>query len=319
MSADDALFEVPGPHEAESAGRGAHSSRGDDVERVAGWFTDHPDLEERFSAVFRQSLDEVMDGQRTGRYDVNVLEKTEKTYLGTKVEIVCRAAFGLARGEKMDYRVSGVDVDAKFSLDGKWMIPREATGHLCLLMAANDRDSVFTVGLVRIREEILTQGGNQDHKRNISAAGRGAITWLFKQGKLRKNLLLGLDDATRNALENVSAGQNRVDQLFRQVHGRIIDRNAVVTAAKQLDAPKRVRDARHRLASEGVIILGHQSESPRIARALKLPVPEKGTWVAARVVPAPGVTDRPQVSIGDESYVVAEPGEPRHPAPSIRY
>jgi hypothetical protein len=319
MSADDALFDGPGPDEAGGAGWGVAPSRGDDVERVAGWFTGHPDLEERFSAVFRQSLDEVMDGQRTGRYDVNVLEKTEKTYLGTKVEIVCRAAFGLARGEKMDYRVSGVDVDAKFSLDGKWMIPREATGHLCLLMAANDRESVFTVGLVRIREEILTQGGNRDNKRNISAAGRGAIKWLFKHGKLRKNLLLGLDDATRNALENVSAGQNRVDQLFRQVHGRIIDRNAVVTAAKQLDAPKRVRDARHRLASEGVIIMGHQSESPRIAKALKLPVPEKGTWVAARVVPAPRATDRPQVLIGNANYVVAEPGEPRHPAPSIRY
>lgn len=319
MSADDALFGVPGPHGVEGARWESAPSRGDDVKRVAGWFTDHLDLEERFSAVFRQSLDEVMDGQRTGRYDVNALEKTEKTYLGTKVEIVCRAAFGLARGEKMDYQVSGVDVDAKFSLDGKWMIPREATGHLCLLMAANDRESVFTVGLVSIREEILTKGGNQDQKRNISAAGRGAITWLFKQGKLRKNLLLGLDDATRNALENVSAGQNRVDQLFRQVHGRIIDRNTVVTAAKQLDAPKRVRDARHRLAPEGVIILGHQSQSPLIAKALKLPVPEKGTWVATRVVPAPGVTDRPQALIGDASFVVAELGEPGHPAPMIRY
>ncbi|MGW1490732.1 NaeI family type II restriction endonuclease [Streptomyces sp. NPDC002402] len=319
MPTDDALFDAPDSYEAGGAVWGSAPSSGGDVERVARWFTDHPDLEDRFSTVFRQSFDEVMDGQRTGRYDVNVLEKTEKTYLGTKVEIVCRAAFGLARGERMDYRVCGVDVDAKFSLDGKWMIPREAMGHLCLLMAANDRESVFTVGLVRIREDILTQGGNQDHKRNISAAGRSAIKWLFKKGKLRRNLLLGLDDATRNALENVSAGQNRVDQLFRQVHERVIDRNAVVTAAKQLDAPKRVRDARHRLAPEGVIILGHQNESPRIAKALKLPVPEKGTWVAARVVPAPMATDRPQVLIGDASYVIAEPGEPRRPAPSIRY
>jgi hypothetical protein len=102
--------------------------------------------------------------------------------------------------------VCGFDVDAKFSLDGKWMIPREAMGHLCLLMAANDQKSVFTVGLLRIREEILTQGGNQDQKRSISAAGRAAIKWLFNPGQLRNNLLLGLDDATRNALANVSAG-----------------------------------------------------------------------------------------------------------------
>ncbi|MFF4753118.1 NaeI family type II restriction endonuclease [Streptomyces sp. NPDC002514] len=297
-----------------------HHVQDGDVDGVARWFGGHTDLEGRFSSVFRQALDEVLDGQRTGRYDVDMLEKTEKTYLGTKVEIVCRAAFDLPLGDVMDYRVCGREVDAKFSLEGKWMIPREAMGHLCLLMAANDRESTFKVGLVRISEDILTRGGNQDGKRSISLLGRRRVKWLIRQGKLKSNLLLGLDQTIRTALEQAPVGQNRVDQLFRCVHGRIVDRNAVVTVAKQLDAPKRVRDARQRLASEGVIILGHQKESPRVAKALGLPIPDKGTWVATRLVPAPSPGDsRSQVWIGATPYVVARPDDERHPAPTIDY
>lgn len=316
-TADDVLFTDTTPAGSDN---GVCGSDDPDVVRVAKWFTDRSDrseLESRFSSVFRQSLDEVMDGQRTGRFDVNTLEKTEKTYLGTKVEIVCRAEFGFPRGVNMDYSVDGTDVDAKFSLDRKWMIPREAMGHICLLMAANDGASTFGIGLVKIRDDILTKGGNQDGKRSISRSGRRAIKWIFEQGNLRKNLLLGLEPRTRDLVMAAPPGQRRVDQLFRHVHGCVVDRNAVVTSAKQLDAPKRVRDARQRLAPEGVIILGHQKESPRIARALCLPIPEKGTWVATRVVPAPPVTNRRHVLIGDARYVVAEPGEERHPAPDI--
>jgi len=317
---DNTLFDVPAQLAAAVGEEGSRTDDDSGLECVARWFSGQADLEGRFSSVFRQSLDEVLDGQRTGRYDVDKLEKTEKTYLGTKVEIVCRAAFDLELGQHMDYRVCGHEVDAKFSLGGSWMIPREAMGHLCLLMTANDRMSTFRVGLVRISEDILTRGGNQDGKRSISLSGRSRIKWLFEKGRLRSNLLLSLDAETRAALERVPVGQNRVDQLFRHVHGRIVDRNAVVTVAKQLDAPKRVRDSRQRLAREGVIILGHQKESPRVARALGLPLPEKGTWIATRLVPAPVTSGgRPRVLIKDAWYTVAGPEESPHPAPVIDY
>ncbi|MFI0238983.1 NaeI family type II restriction endonuclease [Streptomyces sp. NPDC016845] len=316
---NDVLFDV---HEPAHDGHALSSIEDSDVARVAQWFMarwNRADLEARFSRIFRQSFDEVLDGQRTGRYDVKDLEKTEKTYLGTKVEIICRSDFGLPRGERMDYRIDGVEADAKFSLDGRWMIPREATGHVCLLMAANDANSTFSVGLVKIRPEILTASGNQDGKKNISKAGRRSISWLYEGGRLSQNLLLQLEPEVRRSVMAVPPGQNRVDQLFRRVQGSIVDRNAVVTVAKQLDAPKRVRDARSRLADEGVVILGAQNESPRIAEALDLPVPEKGTWVAVRLVPAPAVTDRRTVVVGGECYATAEPGEKNHPAPEIRY
>ena len=61
------------------------------------------------------------------------------TYIGTKVEIVIQAEFGLQRGNRMDYLVDGQDVDAKWSIkSGGWMIPTEAVRELCLCMTADD-------------------------------------------------------------------------------------------------------------------------------------------------------------------------------------
>ncbi|MBT2449367.1 restriction endonuclease [Streptomyces sp. ISL-43] len=307
MPADEMLFDDLGAPDGEDA----------ELDRVAAWFTRQPSLEGRFSAVLRQSIDEVLDGQRTARYDIRQLAKTEKTYLGTKVEIVCQSEFGLPRGLEMDYSVSGVDVDAKFSLTGQWMIPKEAIGHICLLLSADDQNSSYVAGLVRIGERILTKGGNRDGKRSISKPGRSAIRWLFENGSMRENLLLKLGHGVRAGIMAEPAGQRRVDELFRRVQGRIIDRNAVVTVAKQLDSAKRVRDARKRLQPEGVIILGAQGKDPQIARSLGLTVPEKGTWLAVRLTRAEPSDSRLQVDIGGIHYAVAEAGQPYWPAPLI--
>ena len=47
-----------------------------------------PDVVATFGHAIRQSIDEVLDGPRTGRWGFEQLEKTEKTYVGTKLEIV---------------------------------------------------------------------------------------------------------------------------------------------------------------------------------------------------------------------------------------
>ena len=47
-------------------------------------------FEEKLRSFFRSAIDEVIDTARTGRYFLSDLEKTEKTYLGTKFEILLR-------------------------------------------------------------------------------------------------------------------------------------------------------------------------------------------------------------------------------------
>ena len=66
--------------------------------------------------LFRQAVDEVIDAPRTNRFTIGELEKTEKTYLGTKVEILLRDFLKLPKGKILDLSVDGVEVDIKESV-----------------------------------------------------------------------------------------------------------------------------------------------------------------------------------------------------------
>lgn len=315
---------LPGLFDIEQVG-GPVAAADDGLTTVASWLQGQPGMQARFASALRQSIDEVLDGQRTGRFDIATLEKTEKTYLGTKVEIVVRAEFGLGRGTVMDYRIAGHEVDAKFTIGSTWTIPREAMGHLCLVMAADDRRSTFRVGLLKITEQILNPGANQDGKRSVSVAGRGEIRWLADNLPLPENVLLQMRPVDRDAIFHASdghrsggnGGQLRINELLRRVQGRVIDRTTAITVASQLDGPKRVRDARHHLRPEGIVVLGHQQDHPDIARALGPVVPAKGSWVAVRLVRPPIGDLRPVAVISGRSYVVARPDEPPEPAPEL--
>ncbi|MET9533878.1 NaeI family type II restriction endonuclease [Streptomyces sp. NPDC006649] len=295
------------------------------LDAVFNWFSSQNNLQERFGYVLRQSIDEVLDGQRTGRFDIKFLEKTEKTYLGTKVEIITRAEFNLSRGTSMDYSVAGNDVDAKFTILKNWTIPHEADGHICLLMRANDYESKFQVGLLRIRNEFLNVGRNRDGKRTPSAVGRSAIRWIIPDGKLPENILMSLPESDRNAIFHASdgyrgggnGGQLRTDELFRRARNKLIDRNTVLTVASQDDGPKRVRDARNRLRGEGIMILGAQDQHPHIARALGLTAPHKGSWMAVRVTNlGPNAGTRRTAEVMGNRYGLWTEGDPHTPAPA---
>ncbi|WP_424183722.1 NaeI family type II restriction endonuclease [Actinokineospora sp. G85] len=285
---------------------------------VVSWFQDQTDMEGRFGTALRRSLDEVIDGQRTGRYDVRTLEKTEKTYLGTKIEIVIRSEFDLMRGTRLDYRIADHEVDCKFSLTGGWTIPQEAVGQLCLLTTARDHQGTFDIGIIRAVPEVLNVGANQDKKRTIKSTARRSIVWLTRSAPLPSNLLLTLPPSTVEAIMQPKSGQQRINELLRQVQGRVIQRNTAVTVARQQDGLKRCRDARKHLRTEGIVVLGHQNESPIIAQALGLPVPPKGAHLAVRLVHAVAEIDRRTVLIDGKHYAVARPADPVEPAPSIR-
>lgn len=87
----------------------------------------------RTARMMRRTLDQLYDGQRTGRYSWAQLHKTERTHFGTLFEINLRREFDdvIDEGVKLDYRIRQHDVDCKFSQRmGGWMIPPEAIGQL---------------------------------------------------------------------------------------------------------------------------------------------------------------------------------------------
>src|SRR5437868_2213556 len=117
---------------------------------------------DQFAMVLRDTLDQLYDGQRTGRWKYDQLHKTEKTYMGTLVEINLHRQFGFDDGDATDYRIAGIEVDCKYSMAyGGWELPPEAIGHLCLVITASDADSSWMAGLVRVRPTFLRPGSNR--------------------------------------------------------------------------------------------------------------------------------------------------------------
>lgn len=244
---------------------------------------------ERIGMVLRKTLDQLYDGQHTGRYRWDQLHKTEKTHCGTLIEINLHREFNFEDGVTMDYRIAGAEVDCKYSQTiGGWMIPIEAMNHLCLLLSAEDHSFQWSLGLVRIEDAILTAGGNRDSKRTISAAGRDRITWIFANAPLPPNILLQLDRETVEEIMQLRSGQQRINEIFRIAQQRRIGRGVIATLGQQDDFMKRIRGnggARSCLAEEGIIILGQYDEHKRIAEALGVPVPQQGESVSVRVAP----------------------------------
>lgn len=247
---------------------------------VVEFFLRRSRFEQQAAETLRRALDEVIDGMRTGRWSVESLEKTEKTYIGTKVEILFRFEFELDEGQVLDTRIQGHEVDIKCTVQKDWMIPREALNRLCLLVQVDDARSRFSIGVVRAGLSVLRAGQNRDQKSSLSAEGKRAIRWLVKDGKLPENFLAGLDESVRARIMSQPSGQLRINELLRSVQGRIIPRVAIETVARQKDPMKRVRDARAALLGEGILVLGHQGKDPKIARSKGYSAPRKGEVLA---------------------------------------
>lgn len=320
----------------------------DDLAPFVEWFYKQPEARERFRWALRDSLDELLDGQRTGRWAYQHLTKTEKTYLGTAVEVNLTKEFAIDNGADLDWSIAGLDIDCKFSKDlGGWEIPMEMylcadhgersgrADHAAVVTWMNDDTSEWAAGIVRITDERLrwkkergangdrVRAYNRDNKRKLSDGAKSDVFWLWGglQTDLPTNLLRHLDPEKRKRIltaslpRRPSSGQQRVNQLFREVQDRLIGRQTVLTVGQQDDAPKRARDARIDLRPEGIVVLGHQGSHPYIARKLELPVPIKGEWISTRLVPVSSDDARPKFSLDGQFWARARGKELLDPEP----
>ena len=164
------------------------SDRDQQLDNVYVWLVNHPARAKEGSTSRRPSpgpsgrpSTRSSTDARTGSYRYSDLETQEKTYIGTRIEIVVRTELGLEREGKLDTVIEGHEVDFKWSARESWMIPREAVGELCLLLCGDEDGGTFSVGLVRCTDERLNPGANQDAKRTLSRAGRSEIRWLVRR------------------------------------------------------------------------------------------------------------------------------------------
>ena len=232
------------------------------------------ELERQFPAMLRDCIDAVIMTAKTGRRAYEDLEKTEKTYIGTRVEIELRAMLRLRKG-RLDTLILDQDVDIKHTMGTNWMIPTEALGHPCLLVAADEKRARCYLGLIVARPDYLTTGKNKDSKASISAEGFGHILWLLKEQPYPANFWR---DLAPDIVDEIFAGETgniRMATLFRRVQSRIIPRDVVEAVARQKDFMRRIRSdggtgTRDVLARERIVVLEGRKDA-QLIRALGLP------------------------------------------------
>jgi hypothetical protein len=213
--------------------------------------------------IIRRAIDEVIDAARTNRFVLDDLEKTEKTYIGTKIEILFRSLLSLEKGSKLDVLVEGIETDIKYTIGSNWTIPQEALGHPCILIRANEKKAVLSVGVLVIRLERLNASENRDGKRTISKLGFESVSWLLKEHPYPMNFWEELPPALRSAIMLPRGGADRLATLFRNVQRKAISRLIVQAIVQQDDYMKRIRrngGARDILAPEGIAILWGQKD-----------------------------------------------------------
>jgi hypothetical protein len=221
--------------------------------RAKGW--------DRFAAEIprrlRAAMDEVIDTPRTGRFVMSQLEKTEKTYIGTKVEILVRDFLEFPKG-LLDLEINGVDVDVKNTVTGGWMIPTEAVGKPCILLKEDETNALCSFGVIVCNPPYLTTGANKDGKVSISAIGRQHIHWILKDYPYPANFWEAVPDGVRRSIVTPNGGTQRLYRLFHAFLGRPINRRTAEAIARQKDFMKRLRGnggVRDLLEPEGIVLM----------------------------------------------------------------
>ncbi len=242
-------------------------------------------LGKNFAAMLRACVDDVIMTPKTGRRSYEELEKTEKTYIGTRVEIELRALLDLPKG-RLDCVIRGHDVDIKNTMGGNWMIPTEAVDAPCILVAADEARALCYLGLIVAKRAYLTQGQNKDAKRTVSAEGFTHILWLLRDHPYPPNFWRTVPADTVARIFRGRAGNHRMAALFREIQNRPIARAVVEAVAQQHDFMRRIRSdggkgTRDHLAHEGLLLLSGHYDAPLIA-ALDLQPCTHGEFISYR-------------------------------------
>lgn len=212
-----------------------------DLLAVHAWLMSHP-IERLMTAAVQDSINYVLDGARTWRFDLTSpeVDSDERRTVGTKLQYRVLEALHLPKVPPLDTEILGIAVELKGTTGSNWMIPREGQCEICLMVqvdAAKDRHRAWLMRTHRI----WLNAPNGDRKRSIQADalkayGLPVVPWT----DLPPNPLKMLDPAQRAAVFDLRHGQAvRLTRLFGYLPGVVIPRTHILTVCAQRDDPMR--------------------------------------------------------------------------------
>ncbi|RSS47257.1 hypothetical protein EF912_26890 [Streptomyces sp. WAC07061] len=259
-----------------------------DAQAVLDWLRPF-DVGGLYTRAIANSIDYVLDGARTGRYDLSApdVHPGERASVGAKLEYEVLRSFSLPKQAPLDTCIASVPVDIKATVGANWAIPSEAHCQLCICTQIQLGRSRHRSWLVRAHRSWLYRGkGNKDGKRGLAvdARERWSIP-LYDWTPLPVNPLTRLtaEEAAR-VLAKRPGQEHRFALMFRYLEGQVISRSVIATVgAGRHDPLRRARNIRKHLARDGLTLLcGKWRDQQDLAAAHKITLgPED--WVALRL------------------------------------
>jgi len=232
-------------------------------------------IEEFFGSVIRTAIDEVLSlGAK--RYSMDQLDSPEKTYVGTRVEILVRDQLDLGRGSRADALIAGEEVDIKWSKSLSWMIGPENLGTVCLGIGTEPNESSFSVGIFVPHKDLIRKGENRDRKLSLSSSFyNNRVVWLVMRGKLPPNFFASLPPDMRDDIWSQPSAQMRLRRLAELVQETPVPRSAIVLASLGKDDPlRRVRaDASRKEPPLGSMVCLSEKYDKKVLSALGVTLP----------------------------------------------
>ncbi|MER6215723.1 NaeI family type II restriction endonuclease [Streptomyces sp. NPDC001674] len=259
-----------------------------DAQAVLEWLRAF-DVAGLYTRAIANAIDYVLDGARTGRYDLLSpdVHPGERASVGAKLEYEVLRSFSLPKEPPLDTTIAKVPVDIKATVGANWAIPSEAHCQLCICTQIQLKHGRHRSWLVRAHRSWLYRGkGNKDGKRGLAVDAREQWSIpLYDWTPLPVNPLTLLTEEQAARIMAKRPGQeHRFAMMFRYLEGHVIPRSVIATVgAGRLDPLRRARNIRKHLAKDGLTLLcGKWREQQDLAAAHKIALGAED-WVALRL------------------------------------
>lgn len=240
-----------------------------ELQTVWAWLVGRP-LSQQFTRAIDDAVKYVLDGARTGRFDLLSpdVDSDERASVGTKLQYRVLNELGLYKEPPLDTRIAQVPVELKATIRSNWMIPTEGQCEISVLIQVDTAKRRHRAFLMRAHRIWLNDGANKDGKRGIQADALARFSLpLLDWTSLPEEPLARLTEEQLAVVFAPRVGQTaRLASLFQFLPDTVIPRSSIETVCfGNKDPMRRARQAK---------------DAVRDASGLEVLV---GTWVADRL------------------------------------
>ncbi|WP_404433905.1 hypothetical protein LG299_05205 [Microbacterium lacus] len=256
-----------------------------ELQVVWAWLASRP-LATHLTNAVDDAVKYVLDGARTGRFDLNSpdVDSDERSSVGTKLQYRVLHELSLFKEPPLDTRVVDIPVELKGTIGRNWMIPTEGQCQISLLIQVDTDRGRHRALLMRTHRVWLNNGANKDGKRTIVAGALPifALPLLDWTPLPAEPLRLLTPDQLRVVFAPRVGQASRLVSLFSFLPNTVIPRSSIETVCfGNKDPLRRARQAKASAHESGLEVLVGTWKADR-ARAEELGFDLSGAaWVAA--------------------------------------